>query len=157
MLKKTIVILFWLVAAMAGCNRSADIAAVTREVRTLHRRAIEAHLQKDAAFLTRNISQDYFTVKDGEVSFPGFQDTVKGFAEYLNSATFSEYRELAQPLVGCSRDGSLVWAVSRVKVKGVRRAADGLERPLDFTCAWMTLYERRGKELMRLGDVSTFK
>ncbi len=143
--------------ALSGCDRSADIAAVTQEVRTLHRAAIEAHLKKDVSFLTRNYSERYFAVKDGEVSFPRFQDTIKGFVDYLNNATFAEYRELAEPLVGCSRDGSLVWAVSRVKVEGVRRAADGSQRPLDFTCAWMTLYERRGKELIHLGDVSTFK
>ncbi len=149
-------ILIAAVAVLAGCGRSADVSAITSEVRTLHRAAIEAHLNKDAAFLTRNYSERYFAVKDGEVSFPGRRETVQGFADYLNNTTFSEYRELAEPMVGCSRDGSLVWAVSRVKVKGVRRVADGSERPIDFTCAWLTLYERRGKDLIRLGDVSTF-
>jgi hypothetical protein len=41
--------------------------------------------------------------------------------------------------------------------KGKMKIADGSEKELDFICAWMTLYERRGKELVRLGDVSTFK
>ena len=151
------VILIAAVVAMAGCGRSADVAAITSEVRALHRAAVEAHLKKDAAFLARNHSERYFAVKDGEVSFPSPRDTAAGFADYLNNTAFSEYRELAEPMVGCSRDGSLVWAVGRVKVKGVRRVADGSERPVDFSCAWLTLYERRGKELFRLGDVSTFK
>jgi hypothetical protein len=156
-MRNAMVVLIAAVAAMAGCGRSADVAAITSEVRALHRAAVEAHLKKDVGFLTRNYAERYFAVRDGEVSFPGRRETAAGLADYLNNTTFSEYRELAEPMVGCSRDGSLVWAVGRVKVKGVRRTADGSQRPVDFTCAWLTLYERRGGELVRLGDVSTFK
>ena len=34
---------------------------------------------------------------------------------------------------------------------------DGTIRDLDFTCAYIMLFERRGERWVRLGDVSTFK
>lgn len=155
--KLKIAVMVITVAFMAGCSRSAGIEEIREEIKKMHRANIEAHLNKDVAVLTRNFSENYFAVKDGEISFPKLQETISGFSDYLNSATFSEYRELGEPMVGCSKDGSLVWVVANVKVRGTRKTVDGAEREIDFVCAWLTLYQRRGKELVRLGDVSTFK
>jgi len=44
----------------------------------------------------------------------------------------------------------------QVKVEG-RTVDDGSERDLDFTCAWITLYRRRGDKLIQLGEISSFK
>jgi hypothetical protein len=152
-----IAVFVMIVAVTAGCSRSGDIKAIREEIKMLHKANIEAHLNKDAAFLSKNFSENYFAVRNGEISFPTLQETVNGFSTYLNNTVFSEYRELEEPMIGCSKDGSLIWAVGKIKVKGIRKSADGPEKELDFICAWMTLYERRGKELVRLGDVSTFK
>ena len=128
MLNKTIVILFWLVAAMAGCNRVADIGAVTREVRTLPTaRAIEAHLQEGRRLPDAQHRAGLLLGQGrrGQLS-PGSGTRSEGFADYLGSAAFSEYRELAQPLVGCSRDGSLGlgWSAgSRSRACGAPRTA----------------------------------
>jgi hypothetical protein len=63
------------------------------------------------------------------------------FSSYLNGTTFTEYRDLREPIIGFSDDGSVAWSVVRVKVAG-RTMDDGSERDLDFTCAWITLYRR---------------
>ena len=34
---------------------------------------------------------------------------------------------------------------------------NGSERKLDFTCAWITLYQRQGEKWLRLAEVSNFK
>ena len=78
-------------------------------------------------------------------------------SNYLPNTRFSEYRDLAEPIVGVSDDGSLGWSIVQVKVAGTRMMEDGTERELDFTCAWLTLYERQDGRWMRTAEVSTFK
>jgi hypothetical protein len=79
------------------------------------------------------------------------------FTDYLSQTTFSEYRDLREPIVGFSKDGSLAWSVVQVKVAGSRRMDDGTGQNLDFTCAWITLYERDGDGWIRLGEVYNLK
>ena len=76
---------------------------------------------------------------------------------YLNNTTFTGYRDLHEPIIGLSKDGTIAWAILQVKVEGNRKTDEGTERNLDFTCAYFTLYERQGDKWMRLTDVSTFK
>jgi hypothetical protein len=48
-------------------------------------------------------------------------------------------------------------SIVQVKVAGTRHLGDGSQRELDFTCAWLTLYQRQGDRWMRTAEVSTFK
>ena len=78
-------------------------------------------------------------------------------SDYLNNTTFTEYRDLQEPIIGFSKDGSVAWSIVQVKVAGKRTIENGAERDLDFTCAWITLYERQGDKWLRLTEVSNFK
>lgn len=136
---------------------SPDLDALRAEILDLHRAEIQAHWDKDVDFFVRDISENYVAVAGGEIS-PRTVDQIRAqFSSYLNNTTFSEYRDLAEPLVGLSKDGSLAWAILQIRVVGQRRMEDGSDRELDFICAWMTLYERQGERWMRLADASTFK
>jgi hypothetical protein len=134
-----------------------DLDALRAEILDLHRAEIQAHWDKDVDFFVRDISDDYVAVAAGEISPRSVEQIRAQFSSYLNNTTFSEYRDLAEPRVGISKDGSLAWAILQVRVVGQRRMEDGSERELDFICAWMTLYEREGERWMRLADASTFK
>jgi hypothetical protein len=68
-----------------------------------------------------------------------------------------EYRDLQEPIIEFSDDGSVAWSVVRVKVAGIRVMNDGTERELDFICAWIALYRRQNDKWIRLGEVSSFK
>jgi hypothetical protein len=78
-------------------------------------------------------------------------------SDYLDHTTFTEYRDLQEPIIGFSKDGSVAWSIVQVKVAGKRTLNDGTERDLDFTSAWITLYERHADKWIRLGEVSNFK
>ena len=136
---------------------SLDCEALGREILRLHEAEIDAHWSKDVEFFARDISEDYLTVAAGEVGRPTPEEIRERFSNYLSNTTFTEYRDSAEPIVGFSKDGSMAWAVFQIRVVGKRAMDDGAERELDFTCAWMTLYERQGDRWMRLADVSTFK
>lgn len=137
-------------------KRGPDFEVLKKEILDLHRVTIEAHLRKDVDFLVGDISEDYVTVSNGEIRYPTAEEIRSTFTRYLDNTAFSEYRDLCEPIVGFSDDGSVAWSVVRVKVAG-RTVANGSERELDFICAWITLYRRRGDRWIRVGEVSSFK
>jgi len=127
------------------------------EILELHQQAIEAHLNRDVDFFVHNISENYLSVSKGEIRKPSKDEIRSQFSNYLNNTTFVEYRDLQEPIIEFSDDGSVAWSIVRVKVAGIRTMNDGTERELDFICAWITLYRRQNDKWIRLGEVSSFK
>lgn len=103
------------------------------------------------------MAKDYLFVQNGEIQRPQKDEITTKMSDYLNNTTFTEYRDLQQPIIGFSKDGSVAWSIVQVKAAGKRKMDDGTERDLDFTCAWITLYERQGDKWIRLAEVSNFK
>ena len=151
------IILVLLSLTFIECQSSPDFEALRSEILDLHKALIDAHWNKDIDFFTKGISEDYFSVGNGEIRNQTREEITTQVADYLNNTTFTEYRDLREPIIGFSKDGSMAWSIVQVKVAGRRTMDDGSEKDLDFTCAWITLYERRGDTWIRLGEVSTFK
>jgi len=150
-------ILFLLSMTLHGCHSQPDLEALRSEVLELHKSAIEAHLNNHVDFLVQNLSDDFISVSNGEIEYPTEEELRSEFSSYLDNTTFSEYADLREPIIGFSKDGSIAWSIVQVKVAGKRKADDGSERDLDFTCAWITLYEREDGRWMKLAEVSSFK
>ena len=154
--------LLFLVTAGLGllffrCRPSPDFEALRREILDLHRKTIDAHWKKDAGHFAAHMADGYFAVQKGEIRRPTRQEIAAEYQRYLATTTFTEYRDLEEPLIGFSKDGSVAWSVVRVKVAGSERAASGAEKGFDLTWAWITLYERKDGRWTWLGEASTFK
>ena len=152
-----IIILSIFTLTLLACHSNPDFEKLRSEILELHKTTIDAHWEKDIDFFTKDISDDYFSVGNGEIRKPTKLEVTKQFTNYLNNTTFTEYRDLQEPIIGFSKDGSLAWSIVKVKIAGRRTMDDGTERDLDFTCAWITLYEREKAKWIRLGEVSSFK
>ncbi len=118
---------------------------------------INAHLNKDIDFFTENIADDYFSVGRGEIRHPEPDEIRMNFSNYLYNTEFSEYRDLQEPIVEFSKDGSLAWLIVQVKVAGERKMETDSIHTFDVTWAWITLYEREEDKWIRLGEVSNYK
>lgn len=136
---------------------SPDFQALRSEILARHKTSIQAHWDKDIEYFTTDVEEGYLSVSNGEIRRLTLGDIEEQFTDYLHNTTFSIYEDLQEPLVGFSADGSLAWLIARTRVAGVRKMEDGAVRNLDFTCAYLMLFERRGERWVRLGDVSTFK
>jgi len=134
-----------------------NLEALRAEILALHQTTIAAHWDKDVEFFTQGLSEHYLSVSNGEIRRPTVEEIRSQFSDYLPNTTFTEYRDLREPIIGFSQDGSLAWSIVQVKVAGTRRLEDGSERALDFVCAWITLYERQGDRWLRLAEISTFR
>ncbi len=132
-----------------------DFKVLKSEILALHRRGIDTHLNKNVDFFIRDISENYLSVSNGEIHKPTLEEIKTQFTNYLNNTIFTEYKDLCEPIIGFSNDGSIAWYI--VQVKGEHSIDDGSERELDFICAWITLFKQLDDKWIRLGDVSTFK
>ena len=139
------------------CRPNPDFDALRKEILGLHQQTIDAHWKKDVGFFTQHMAEDYFAVQNGEVRKPTHEEIAAEYERYLATTTFTEYRDLQQPVVGFSKDGSIAWSIVQVKVAGRERAESGAENPFDLTWAWITLYERKGEGWIWLGEASNFK
>jgi len=140
-----------------GCQSNPDFDVLRSEILDLHKSTIDAHLNKNVDFFVQDLAEDFMSVSNGEIHYPPKEEIRSKFSSYLTNTTFTEYRDLTEPIIGFSKDGSFAWSVVQVKVAGKRTMDDGSEGDLDFTCAWITLYERQENKWIRLGEVSNFK
>lgn len=126
-------------------------------LRALHEKAMRAHRQSNADLLLEDDAENYVLVNRGEVSRPTLAQRRARLSSYLQSTTFEEYRDVTEPIVTVSKDGTLGWVVVQIHARGVQRTMPGKEEPLDFTSAWIELYEKRGGRWYSVGNVSNFK
>ena len=122
----------------------------------LHKEALQAHLDGDVDALLAAEPADYIVANRGEISHPSLEERRSLFGHYLGQTEFSEYRDLVEPVVHVSADGTLGWVIAQVKAKGVQMTAAG-PQPLEFISAWIELYEKREGRWQRIGNVSNFK
>jgi hypothetical protein len=134
-----------------------DLDRLKTEILDLHAALINAHLDADVEALLENQAQELHFVARGDVEVRSVEQTRALLSDYLQSTVFTEYRDVQEPIVGVSADGSLGWSIVQVSVAGTRHLDDGSQREIDFTCAWLTLYQRQGDRWMRTAEVSTFK
>lgn len=148
--------------SITGCNqddgqKSINPSEIRSQILSLHHKLIDAHISKDNAFFVNNLSDDYVSVCNGEIKHPTADQYAADMKIYIDHTSFSEYRDLHEPIIGFSKDGSIAWSIIQVKVKGTQSQPDGIKKDVDFICAWMTLYERKEDEWSTLAEVSTFK
>ncbi|MHA2030008.1 MAG: hypothetical protein ACXAB7_17020 [Candidatus Kariarchaeaceae archaeon] len=134
-----------------------NLEQLRSDLMTHHQNEIAAHLEKDIGFFTKNVSDNYLSVSRGDIHYPTKDEISKNFTSYLQNTTFSEYKDINDPIINFSDDYSVAWVVYQVKVVGIQTIEENKERELDFVCAWITVYHRQNDTWVRLADVSTFK
>jgi hypothetical protein len=151
----SITTLIFLAAALIACQRHPDKDILRSEIMDFHKKFIEDHLNKNIDSFVEDYAKDYIFVAHGEINNPSKDEFTTSFRNYLNSTTFSEYRDLEEPIIGFSKDGSLAWSIAKVKLAGSQTLEDGSQNDFDVTYAWITLFERQGDKWIRTVEVST--
>jgi hypothetical protein len=153
-MKRVYVPVLGLLVSMA-CGGQPDLDARREEISSLHRSFIQAHLDKDAAYLAQPTAKDYLSVANGEVVAMTAAEVEARLAPYLAATEFSHYEDLEEPIIGISDDGSIAWSIVQVRVAGARAGGDDEQYSYDTRWAWLTLYRRDGDGWLRIADVST--
>ncbi|MCB2196211.1 MAG: nuclear transport factor 2 family protein [Bacteroidetes bacterium] len=140
-----------------ACQQKLDKKKLEQELLDLHQETLDAHLNKNVEFFVRDISEDYFQVHDGEFLHPTKEEIHSMFTHYLNSTEFERYDDLREPMVKVSDDGSLGWTIVQVRLVGEQQLENDSVNKMDYTYAWITLYEREDGKWIRLGEVDNYK
>jgi hypothetical protein len=144
-------------ALTISCTSHPDIAEIEKEIIQLHQDELDAHINKDVSFFTKDLADNYMHVQYGDINYPHKDSLMKKFDDYLNSTTFTRYEDLQKPIVKVSKDGSLAWSIVQVKIEGERKLENDSIYDLNFTCAWISLYEKMDDKWIKLGIVDNFK
>ncbi len=142
---------------LTQCAPSGRAGTDIDQLRALHEKVILAHRQSDVEVLLEDEAADYVVASRGEVTRPTLDERKERLGPYLRSATFREYRDLIDPVIQVSSDGTLGWVIVQVQASGVRTTQADRKEPIEFTSAWIELYEKRNGRWFRVGNVSNFK
>ncbi len=140
---------FWGSVAWAGTD--------VEQLRALHDKVIRAHQQSSIELLLEDEAADYVVAGRGEVTRPTIADRRARLGPYLERTTFQEYRDVAEPVVSVSTDGTLGWVIVQVQARGIQTAPDGKKETVEFMSAWIELYQKRKGRWYRVGNVSNFR
>jgi hypothetical protein len=143
------------VAAPAAAASSAP--SDSAQLRALHERVLEAHRKNDVEMILADDAEDPVVANRGEISRPTKEERRQRFAPYFASTRFEVYRDLVEPIVRVSDDGTLGWVICQVEVRGTQKDEAGKDAKLEFVSAWIELYEKRHGRWWRSGNVSNFK
>ncbi|MCP3981786.1 MAG: hypothetical protein GY716_20990 [bacterium] len=115
----------------------------------MHRDVLRFHVENDLDGWMAHESEHYVSANGGEITHPSIAERRARLQPYLDATTFTEYRDLVEPEVRISNDGTLGWVVCQVQVTG-------LQGDDEFTSvwAWIELYEKRDGDWKRIGNVS---
>lgn len=127
-----------------------------QELLDLHKETLDAHLNKDVDFFVKNIADDYFSISRGEIRNPTKEAIITQFTNYLGSTEFSEYRDLIEPIIKVSDDGTLGWTIVNVKIVADREI-EGTVYHIEDVWVWITCYMRENDIWIRMGEVSCVK
>lgn len=143
----------------AASTTAATSAGASDEaaLRALHAKVIRAHRESNPDLLFEDVAADFVQANRGEITRPTIAERRTRFASYLGSTTFEEYRDLVEPIVKVSKDGTIGWVIVQVKARGTQTTASGAKEPLEFTSAWIELYEKRDGRWVSVGNLSNFK
>jgi hypothetical protein len=140
-----------LVPASARAGSDAEV------LKGLHAKVMRAHLESNVELILEDDATDYVVASRGEVTRPTPEDRRKRLGPYLRSIAFQEYRDLVEPVVSVSADGSLGWVVVQIQARGVRTGESGAKEPVEYVSAWIEMYRKEAGRWRRAGNVSNFK
>lgn len=150
-------VLFVMTILCFSCQQKPDKEELKKEILAIHHNLIKAHLEKNPEFFIQNMSDDFVSIKKGDILHPDKEEIQTSMTDYINNTTFTEYKDLQEPIIGLSDDGTVAWCIVQVLVQGERKLTDGTFREIDFTCAWMTLYRKTENGWVTEVEASTFK
>jgi len=132
---------------------SGDFEAILK----LHEELIAAHKAYDVDRVLAAESDTILTVNGGEVQYQTKRERIPRFKHYLDITEFEEYRDLIDPIVRISDDGTMGWLIAQVKIKGTHTGGNGELTSFDTVWAWIELFEKKDGKWIRIGDVTSVK
>ncbi len=143
--------------SVTRAQAAVDLEKEKAELLRLHRADREAHLRTDVELLQRSSPEEFISVSRGKIHRAKKSDERKLFTEYFRGAKYYEWDDVEEPIVRVSKDGSMAWMITRVRVRRTQKGPTGEEKEEKCTYAGIMTYEKVDGRWMRVANVSTFE
>lgn len=147
------ILLFWCVLLPTGL-RAQSYDAHERQLLHMHSELIRAHLEGRVELWMSLESDEYISVNRGHITSPSPDERERQRTAYLEGATFTAYRDLREPLVRVSQDGTMGWLMAEVEVSGTAPGPAGDRVSFQDVWAWVELYEMTEGGWRMVGNAS---
>ncbi|HYY58547.1 MAG TPA: hypothetical protein VE842_14535 [Pyrinomonadaceae bacterium] len=157
-MKWLMLILFFVSTTIfARAQSNAETDKEKAELLRVHKADREAHLKTNVDLLQEHSPEVFISVSEGKIHRTNKAQERKQFADYFRGAKYYEWDDVEEPVIRVSRDGSMAWMITRVRVRRVQKDAAGVEREERFVYAGIMTYEKREGKWVRVANVSTFE
>jgi hypothetical protein len=126
-----------------------------QQIHRLHRQIMDDHLFERATTQFQTKGDSVYVLSGGQMYRSSGQQNAERFKMMMGNRDYHIYDDLMKPVVHVSDDGTLGWAMVRIYAKGVRLNPDrSISGPLEFTYAWVELYQKVEGRWTMVGNVS---
>ena len=153
----TLVLFFVPTTVFAQVQSEIDLGKEKAELLRVHKADRVAHLKTDVDLLQERSPEQFIAVSEGKIHRSSRAEERKQFTEYFRGAKYYEWDDLEEPIINVSKDGSMAWMITRVRVRRVQKDSSGVEREQKFVYAGIMTYEKKGDKWVRVANVSTFE
>lgn len=153
----TLALFFVPTTIFAQAQSHVDVGKEKAELLRVHKADREAHLKTDVDLLQERSPEQFIAVSEGKIYRASRAEERKHFAEYFRGAKYYEWDDVEEPIIRVSKDASMAWMITRVRVRRVQKDASGAEREQKFVYAGIMTYEKKGGKWVRVANVSTFE
>jgi hypothetical protein len=134
-----------------------DIEQEKETLRKLCERGLQAHLEYNAEKMLASSAQQWYDLRDGTVILRTKDEMLPEVEQYLKNTHFLEYEEVTPPIIQVSKDASMAWIISEIRVRALQKQPDGAESDLAFRCSWVSVFEKQEGGWAQVVNASTFQ
>ena len=144
-------------AIFLTCVNCFALSEEEAELLKMHEQDRRAHFETDVELLLGSSPEVFITVSRGKINRVTKSQEREMFTAYFQNATYYEWDDLEPPIVRVSKDGTMGWIISRVKVRRVQKDSGGKQQEQKFVYAGIMTYEKLLGKWIRSANVSTFE
>ena len=151
-----LVVIIW-GAKDISAQKKIDLEKEKTELLKTHQIDKKAHFETDVKLLLEGQLEDFIAVSNGKIERPTLADRKQMFTTYFKDAKYYEWDELEPPIISVSKDATMGWIITRIKVRRTQKQSSGAEREVSFVYAGIMTYEKQKGKWVKIANVSTFQ
>ena len=137
---------------------SSGLEKEINELLKIHKQDREAHFRTDVELLlSHHPAEGFISVTQGKISRRDKAAGRQRYETYFKQAKYYEWDDLEPPIIRVSKDGTLAWMITRLKVRRTQKDSSGAEQEQKFVYAGITTFEKKEGKWIRTANVSTLE
>jgi hypothetical protein len=122
-----------------SCLSTVDYNSEKKELLKLHQMQREAHLEKNAAKLVSQFSDDFISVNRGAINKPTKEESIAKFSQYFQAVDFICWDDIHPPTFNFSVDATMATSI----VDKLVIIKDRQNNKIDTTIyCWIAVYKK---------------